>query len=181
MTTDRIWTDFNDQLRGFIRKRVNDSQTVDDILQEVFVKVHLKQGELKDLQKLGPWLYAITRNQIIDHFRKKKNTNLDHEQLGISDEEVENLNDRLLCCLKRFVMDLPEKFHAVLLETEFGSTSQKAFAEKHGINYSSLKSRVQRGKMKLKERFVESCGVQSDKYGNVIDLADDHCDCPSEE
>jgi hypothetical protein len=45
---ESVWSQFSDQLRSFIRSRVSDEQTAEDILQDVFLRIHAKMGTLKD-------------------------------------------------------------------------------------------------------------------------------------
>ena len=66
-TTERIWKEHADQLRG-----IPDSSVVDDLVQEVFLKVQSKVDTLQDETRLQGWLYQITRNVIVDHFRGRK-------------------------------------------------------------------------------------------------------------
>ena len=70
MTKD-IWEEFHLELLGFIKTRINDSDTAEDILQEVFVKIHNNTDTLKQNFSLASWVYQITRNTIIDFYRKK--------------------------------------------------------------------------------------------------------------
>jgi RNA polymerase sigma-70 factor (ECF subfamily) len=64
-----IFHQYRDRLYNFIMSRVNDQDITDDILQDVFLKIHMKMDTLKDLNKIHSWIYQITRNTIIDHFR----------------------------------------------------------------------------------------------------------------
>jgi len=43
----------------------------EDIVQEVLLAIHLKQGTWDPSREIGPWLTAITRNKIIDAFRRR--------------------------------------------------------------------------------------------------------------
>jgi RNA polymerase sigma factor (sigma-70 family) len=43
----------------------------EDIVQEVLLTIHLKQGTWDRSREVGPWLTAITRNKIIDAFRRR--------------------------------------------------------------------------------------------------------------
>jgi len=63
--TDAIWIKYSPRLKHFIRKRVSDESSADDILQEVFKKIHSHIGTLKDETKVERWIYSITRNTII--------------------------------------------------------------------------------------------------------------------
>ena len=58
-------------LRNYLRRHVNET-VVDDLLQEVFVKIHSRMDTLKDIRRLNGWIYQIARNAIIDYYRSKK-------------------------------------------------------------------------------------------------------------
>src|SRR5215469_11177760 len=68
-TTEQVWEAFHTPLQQFIRRRVVDDSTAEDLLQEVFLKIHQHIGGLKDARQLESWLYRLTRNSIIDYYR----------------------------------------------------------------------------------------------------------------
>ena len=70
VSIDEIWNSFTAQLRRFIASRVHTEADVDDILQEVFIKIHRGIDKLEDPSKLHAWIFQITRNAIADHYRK---------------------------------------------------------------------------------------------------------------
>jgi RNA polymerase sigma-70 factor (ECF subfamily) len=53
---------------------VSDPATAQDILRDVFVKIQKRLSQLQDPAKLEGWIYLITRNAIIDHYRTRKQT-----------------------------------------------------------------------------------------------------------
>jgi RNA polymerase sigma-70 factor (ECF subfamily) len=57
---------------SFIRTRVADDSSAEDILQEVFLKIHQHIETLKDVKKLDSWIYQITRHTMIDFYRSKE-------------------------------------------------------------------------------------------------------------
>ncbi len=73
-TTEQIWDAFHTPLQQFIRRRVPDDPTAEDLLQEVFLKIHQHIGGLKDARQLESWLYTLTRNIIIDYYRSQRRT-----------------------------------------------------------------------------------------------------------
>ncbi len=176
MTTEQIWKDFNRQLFGFINTRVNDKTLAEDILQDVFIKIHLKSDNLNEQTKIASWLYQITRNTIIDFYRKKKIpvTNEINEEL-ISSSET-NLPHNFENCLIPFVNQLPAIYKDAILKTELGTLSQKEYAKQLNISYSTAKSRVQRAKLKLQESFISCCNISFDKNGNA-NSANSDCAC----
>ncbi|MBO6517891.1 MAG: RNA polymerase sigma factor SigZ [Bacteroidia bacterium] len=173
--TEDIWTKFQSRLKGFIRSRVNDEQLAEDLLQDVFVKIHLKQNALKDKERLEAWLYQITRNTIIDYFRKEKSSALKEFEQILPEES--NLNEEYLPCMHPFIDKLPDIYQDVLRKTVFGSVSQKEYAQLHGLSYSTVKSRVQRGRQRLKQLFLECCKLKFDSYGNIYDNESGKCGC----
>jgi RNA polymerase sigma-70 factor (ECF subfamily) len=72
MNIEHIWKQFYAPLRGFVAKRVSNHDEVDDIVQNVFMKIAVHISELRDAQKIRTWIYQVTRNAIIDYYRKQK-------------------------------------------------------------------------------------------------------------
>ncbi len=179
MNTTAIWKEFSDQLFGFIKARVNNPDTAQDILQEVFVKIHQSSNQLSNEDKLASWVYQITRNTIIDYYRKKKLPVSDDSIFqGIVEEETDSsLNPQFISCLMPFINQLPEKYSEALNKTVYGDLSQKEHAQELNISYTAVKSRVQRARQQLKKLFTECCNIQTDNYGNIISSEIDDCSC----
>ena len=57
ISTEQVWEAFHAPLEQFIRARVSDESTAQDILQDVFLKIHQRMETLKDVRKLESWLY----------------------------------------------------------------------------------------------------------------------------
>src|SRR6202051_4350002 len=73
-TTEQLWDAFHEPLQQFIRRRVSNEATAEDVLQDVFLKIHQRVETLKDVKKLESWIYQITRNPIIDSYREPRPT-----------------------------------------------------------------------------------------------------------
>jgi len=163
-----IWIQFNQELYNFIVSRVKDRDTAKDILQDSFIKIQKNIIHLKDEKSIKFWIYKITSNSIIDHFRSKKHHYEISEHLPFDEEKYEK-NSQLANCILPFIKCLPEIYREALLLTEFQNYSQIDLAEQLGISYSGAKSRVQRAKVKLRELFEQCCNITADQYGNIID------------
>jgi RNA polymerase sigma-70 factor (ECF subfamily) len=72
MTKEHVWNDFKAELFGFIKSRIHNQELAEDLLQEVFIKIHANLKALDENANLVSWIYRITRNTIIDYYRKKK-------------------------------------------------------------------------------------------------------------
>ncbi|WP_449538007.1 RNA polymerase sigma factor [Ferdinandcohnia sp. Marseille-Q9671] len=68
---EQIISKFEGELRFVAFRYVRDWMTVDDIMQEVYVKIFLKWNSFKDNTKIKSWLYRITCNQCIDYLRSR--------------------------------------------------------------------------------------------------------------
>lgn len=166
MSTQEIWFEFKSGLYNFILSRVKDPSLSEDLLQEVFIKIHKKKVTLKDESKIRSWVYSITRNTVMDHFRKtQKGPEIDKKIEQISDIEEER---EFHSCLGSMLHYLEPKYREALELTDLGTMTQKEFAHAKGLSLSGAKSRVQRAKAKLKELYIYCCNPKFDTYGNLI-------------
>jgi RNA polymerase sigma-70 factor (ECF subfamily) len=168
-TLENIWNEFAGKLGQFIRARVADPATAEDILQDVFVKIQGRLDHLEDPAKLQGWLYLITRNAIIDHYRTRKQTTEVPETLLAEPPENDTELDGLKASFRRMIYSLPEPYRDALVLTEFEGLTQKELAERLGISLSGAKSRVQRGREQLREMLQECCTFEFDRRGKVIE------------
>jgi RNA polymerase sigma-70 factor (ECF subfamily) len=63
---------------------------------------------------------------------------------------------------------LPEEYAKPLYMYDLENIDQKTIAEKLNLTLPNTKSRIQRGRVKLKERFLECCIVAFDTNGEMI-------------
>lgn len=174
MELGAIYTQFYQVLLGFIKSKVNNQHDAEDILQNVFIKVAGGLDNLNRKEKLQSWIYTIARNAIIDYYRvnagkKKQDTEGDIAD-SFTDEEYNDTTKGLDCCLLDFVNQLPEEYRDIIIAVEINGVKQKDLAEKYNLAYPSIRSRVQRGREKLKHVLLECCHVQWDKRGNILDV-----------
>ncbi len=177
--TENIWNDFHKELKNFIQKKVKDENIANDILQDVFIKIIDNSDKIEKATSVQNYIYAIARNATNDHFRNiVRNTDIENKFLPFTGEETQSLNTTIAeCCIKPFIKQLPDKYQVALTKSEFENISQKDLAEQLNISYSGAKSRVQRGKEKLKELILACCNFPSDSYGNLRDTEDENCSC----
>ncbi len=168
VVTERIWNEHSAQLRGFIHRRIPDTSVVDDVLQDVFVKIQAKIASLKDETSLQSWLYQITRHTIIDHFRSRKPEQELPETLDLPQPQQPRVLEELAECVRPMMDALPEKYRLPLLLSELEGLPQKEVAERLGLSLPAAKSRVQRGREQLKDLFTECCHFKLDHRGSVM-------------
>lgn len=62
---ENTWLQLEDSLRGYIFKRLPDRELANDLLQEVFIKVHQNIDSLKNETKLKSWIYQIAMKEAL--------------------------------------------------------------------------------------------------------------------
>ena len=77
ISTEQVWRLLSDKLRSFLLQRVSDEQVAEDLLQETFVRIHSKLGEIDDAQRINAWVFQIARNLVVDHYRLKSRAALE--------------------------------------------------------------------------------------------------------
>lgn len=173
MEINQIYKQFHQLLYNYIAVRVKDSNDAEDILQEVFIKISSKLDTLTNGEKLKSWIYTITRNAIIDYYRKNANNKKTELTDKIIDEalaETEfDATKGLEKCLKRFIQKLPKEYREIIIDSELTGIKQKDLAIKYELAYSSIRSRVQRGRTRLKEMLTACCKVELDSRGNILE------------
>jgi RNA polymerase sigma-70 factor (ECF subfamily) len=157
---------FQQELKGFVYKRVKDRSLTDDIVHDVFLKVQNKIGQLHEQTKLTSWIYQITKNAIIDHYRRQSR-NLNTADLDW-DNDAPNFNECVTRCLQNMMTTLPDKYREALQLADVENLPQLELAERLGMSYSGAKSRVQRARQMLKAKVDETLIIKLDAYGNVI-------------
>jgi RNA polymerase sigma-70 factor (ECF subfamily) len=179
-TVEKIWQELASELRGFIRARVRNHAAAEDILQDVFVKIHHKLPTLRAGERLEAWVWRITRNAITDHFRRTRPSEPMSEDFSTDSASEVELPD-LSPCVRRFVGELPPTYRDSLIFTEWQGMTQDELARKLGLSVSGAKSRVQRARSQLKELLLDCCRFAIDRRGNVIDYTSraksDRSDC----
>lgn len=167
---DLLWNELNKKLLQFIRGKVNNIHDAEDLLQDVFVKVYKSIDQLENKDKIHAWIYQITRNTIIDYYKKKKDVVIAPEDMDIEEtiEISDNMNDDISKCIEKMLFDLPEKYAQVYTMYEKESMKHKDIAETLDISLSNSKVRLKRAKALFKEKLLNCCEFEVDKYGNII-------------
>ena len=170
MNLESIWQEYSTSLRGFLYSRVSNDADVEDLLQEVLIKTHQNLDTVKSSEKIKPWLFQLANNTIIDFYRKKgRSRDISAADLWYADDDVV-VEQALAQCVEPFIRALPKKSADLLLAIDIEGQSQKDYAEKAGISYSTIKSQVQRGRAKLRTMFDDCCSLTLDKHGNVVEF-----------
>lgn len=170
-STEAVWSHLSSDLRRFIRRRVPDDHVADDLLQEVFLRVHRNIGTLLGADRLVAWVYRIARNAIHDHHRKAAKGAValaDADPAEDADDARSQLRCRGCDWLDEMMRVLPDGYREAVQLTEIEGLSQQEVADRLGLSLSGAKSRIQRGRAMLKGVLEGCCNFEFDRRGNMI-------------
>lgn len=147
------------RLFNFIRKRVNDEDDAEDILQDVFSQLVEAYRGLETIERVTSWLFRVARNKITDLYRKKKPEPIGRRNGGSDDPEAPELmledilpdlsndpealymRDMIWAAIEAAIEELPEAQREVFVWHEFEGISFKEIAEFTGDTENALRMR----------------------------------------
>ena len=168
-----IIRNYTGYLKGYIRQRVNSVEDAEDVLQEVFYQLAETDRLMKPIDQIAAWLYTVTRNRIVDFYRKKKTTSLpenyyDYEEDESTVEEMrallsdngstpetEYLRSLVWIELEKALSELPINQREVFEMNELQGISFKEIAEMTGEPVNTLISRKRYAVLYLRERLQD--------------------------
>jgi len=176
METAIIWDKFSESLKRFIYSRVKNDELTNDLLQEIFIKIHLNIHKIKKQESIKSWIYTITNNTINDYFKKQsKRNNLNSETIEFNNKIATEHSAK--DCLLPLINNLPSTYKKALLLSEINGLKQADVAKILNISLSGAKSRIQRGRNLLKEGFIACCDYKLNKSGYLVGEHKDKKDC----
>lgn len=167
---ESLWRDYRTQLVRFVLKRVADEAAAEDIVHDVLVRAYDRRDTLRDGRKFEPWLYQITRNAVIDHYRARRPTEpLPPDLVAPDDAPPADALRELAACMKPLVSALPAHYRDAMVLAELQGLTQQDTATQLGLSLSGAKSRVQRARRMLEEKLLDCCRLEFDSRGSVVD------------
>jgi RNA polymerase sigma-70 factor (ECF subfamily) len=117
-------------------------------------------------------MHRIALNTIIDHYRRpRQHIALPEVLPPETADAIDASREELAACIRPLVMHLDPLSREALLATDLGGKSQVDAAHEAGIAVSTMKSRIQRGRQKLRDAVLRCCHVELDRRSGVIDFS----------
>jgi RNA polymerase sigma-70 factor (ECF subfamily) len=193
------WQQVASRLRPFIARRVSPHE-IDDVMQDVFVRMQRGLTALRDEERFTSWLFQIARSAVAEHLRGRAR----HPLAAHPDDEAEledaapgrgpgatsdapgggEPDDReaaraLAGCVSMFVAQLAQPYREAVTLVELEGLTAREAAEMVGVSVSGMKSRVQRGRQQLRQLFDDCCEIALDARGKVTDFTPRVVRCPT--
>lgn len=147
---------------------VKNDNDVEDIAQEVFIKIYRNLNSFKEESSLYTWIYRITINVCIDELKKRKKVVYLDEKIETKDGEIEfqvsdtgkslhelteekDLREILLKCVRK----LSEDQRTMIILRDIKGFTYMEIAEMTKMNLGTVKSKINRARSALKQLLEE--------------------------
>ena len=165
-----LYQTFRQNIYGLILKQVRQKDIAEELTSETFRRICDCKAGGKDCNNPKAYLYRIAINLLNDYFKTiKKQVFISTEIIEpfLIDSKEQNLNKEVIECLIPLIEQLPDTYRQAVTLADIQQIPQIQIAEKLGISLSGTKSRIQRGRQQLKDLLLNSCQIETDRFGNV--------------
>ena len=158
-----LFSKHKNRLEAFIFSKVKNRDVMDDIIQDTFIKVinSLDNNKYKAEGKFINWLLRISRNLIIDYFRKNKrkkyvSSSNDFDVFNFIKDvddnwEEKKIKNELIDDLKMVISKLPDKQKEVLFLRHYSNMSFEEIANNTGVSINTALGRMRYALLNLRK------------------------------
>lgn len=149
---------------GFLKSKVGDEATAEEILQAAFVKGIEGVGALQSEESVLAWFYRVLRNAVIDHYRHQGAENRVLMQFArempeqISEARVE-LTGPVCHCIVALLDTLRAEDGDLIRRVDLNDSAVVDVAAENGISAGNARVRLHRARQALRKRVEETCGT----------------------
>jgi RNA polymerase sigma-70 factor (ECF subfamily) len=160
-------------LLAFLRRRVSDAATAEDLLQDVFLKALASERRGVAAATPSAWLYAIARNTVVDHYRGRHSLEELPQAELLAADPVESDEDiatqTLAACLPVLIERMAPLYRDTLIAAELEGRPLQALANEWQVSVSAVKSRASRGRLLLRKSMLARCKAELADCGVLPD------------
>lgn len=158
---EELFDKYYSKVLGYCRMLVGTSQVIEDIAQDVFMKLWQDKELLEDVRSMDSFIYVVTRHKVLDYLKSsaRKNISLnelnwlegssfgagvssiahdDNSQFSFQAEDDFMLND----ALAEFLDSLPQKRREIFVLSRFYGYSNKEIAKMAGISKKTVENHI---------------------------------------
>ena len=161
---------YKDKLKSFIFRFTNEMALAEDLAQDTLLKVYIKKDSYREIAKFSTWLYTIASNLAKTELRKKKRrgtyrfSDLDKDDMEFiarspeedTGDEIGMKNDDKI--IHQSLTELDDEFKNIIILRDIQELSYDEVSKILEIPLGTVKSRINRGRFKLKE-IIKQKGV----------------------
>jgi RNA polymerase sigma-70 factor (ECF subfamily) len=163
---------------GTIARLIGRPDDVEDVGQEVFLRLYSSLGQLRAPEIFEPWLYRLTVNAAYDYLRRQRRrhearmSDLSEQQVVMADaaastqvDQDERRRLRIRETVGALMGAVSEQDRILLTLKEIEGLSLKELEKIYGVNENALKVRLFRARQRVVKVFERSAGKTASAGG----------------
>ena len=149
---DTLFARHRDTIYAMLLKFTGNSDDVDDLMQEAFMKAYLKIGSYNSKYDFGAWIYTIARNTFVDFSRTRKSKALNPQNISLEHSDTSHIsaptpeeciiNAQQRAQIERYITMLPEDYRELFELRFIDEYSYEEIAEKLDMKLGTVKTRI---------------------------------------
>ena len=149
---DTLFARHRDSIYAMLLKFTGNSDDVDDLMQEAFMKAYLKIGSYNPKYDFGAWIYTIARNTFVDFSRTQKSKALNPQNIPLEHSDTSHIsaptpeeciiNAQQHAQIERYITMLPEDYRELFELRFIDEYSYEEIAEKLDMKLGTVKTRI---------------------------------------
>ncbi len=158
---------YRDQLFLFAYRFLGNTEEAEDVVQETFLRLYRKRHAYRQIAKFSTWIYTIAGNLAKTELRKRKRRRLvsisdlgfDEKEFEIEDEAMDteqaadsSMTDKLI---QQAISELSPPFREVIILRDIQELSYEEIGSILRIPLGTVKSRVNRARLKLQAKLKD--------------------------
>ena len=140
-----------------VYKMISDKEEVNDVSQEVFIRLYKSLHKYNPEYKMSTWIVKITSNLCLDTLRKKKQDTVTlDDAIGVSSDidtpEQTLIKNQRSQLINKAINELPEKYRILIILFHNNGMSYEEMTKVLNEPMSIIKNRLYRARLMLKEK-----------------------------
>jgi RNA polymerase sigma-70 factor (ECF subfamily) len=171
---NQVVTAYRRRILGTISRLIGRPEDVEDVAQEVFIRLYFSLGQLRTPEVFEPWLYRLTVNASYDYLRKSRRriesrmADLSEQQVMMADavagsrvQNEESEKRRVRDTVQEVLGTVSEDDRILLTLKEVEGLSLKELEKIYDVNENALKVRLFRARQRVLKKMKEVTGPSS--------------------
>ena len=148
---EEVFKSYHDELFNFLVYKVGDSQTAEDVLQDVFIKLWENRHQLKTNLSIKAYLYTIAKNLALNYIRHNKVVRKFQQELEMSISQDQSPTSQSALEFEEFSKNLfevleklPEQQRLIFMMSRQSNLSHKDISERLNISIKTVETHIGR-------------------------------------
>ena len=169
---NEVVTAYRRRIFGTVARLIGRPEDVEDVAQEVFLRLYYSLDQLRSPEVFEPWLYRLTVNAALDYLRKRRKRRLESRVSDLSEQAVmmadasagariqtdEQQKSRTREFVDSLLSEVSEEDRVLLTLKEVEGLSLKDLEKVYHVNENALKVRLFRARQRVLKAFAASQG-----------------------